>query len=478
MSVKAAGGGIMETAWANLVALVPYIGFRAAASDFPGSSLEYTAAGWTGTLGQVATVPALEAISKTNLAPGCNAFVPDIGLMVLPTGKAKWTSPSVLVSGGFATFTALNSAATLYADGQVAYVTNDSTAANNGLWRKVGATGGGTWTQAAYDRVALVETSVAQTNKLKSDFACGKNKFDMSDSGVLVGKYLADNNGSVQTSANYTVTGYIHVVAGTTYTVPYKHTMVWYDASQTLLSISPSTDSNKAQTAPAGACFLRCSFYTVAVPIGAFQVEVSASGVPSAWEPFHGTAEVFDRLSAIENAETFNTLKLSLTDAAQLQRAGGTLQGGAIGASPAFSLPINWNLPGVFEVDFQWPADPNIAATPYEVMSLTENGLSSPFFKLSFAPANPTVGYYVQNASMGITVIGAASPLTQYFTPPLGAPNTPDAFSIRKVTPTSSDVTIICEVMTDRVKVYNGGTTISTALELRVAPKPFVTTTE
>lgn len=44
------------------------------------------------------------------------------------------------------------------ADKAVAYVTNDPTPANNGTYRKSGASGAGSWVQSSFDRVALVET--------------------------------------------------------------------------------------------------------------------------------------------------------------------------------------------------------------------------------------------------------------------------------------------------------------------------------
>lgn len=47
------------------------------------------------------------------------------------------------------------------ADKSIAYVTNDTTPTNNGTWRKSGASGGGSWVQSSFDRVAVVEAAVA-----------------------------------------------------------------------------------------------------------------------------------------------------------------------------------------------------------------------------------------------------------------------------------------------------------------------------
>ena len=431
---------------ANILAQSPAVGTKAYSSD-TGAALQYTASGWEGHLGIFASPgTTLEAVPKTNIAPGCNANVIDVGIKTLPSSKSAWQlqpAGTVITSTGYTTKALMDADVASIADKAVVRVGQDSTVANNGWWQKISGA-----------MVKTLDTDVTITNRLKQDFACGKNKFDATAPGILVGKYLADSNGSVQTSANYTTTGYMHVVAGTTYTAVSRYCWVWYDGSLGIISISPSTDSNKTQTAPTGAYFARISWYTPTQPASTFQLEVGTAS--TAWEPYHGFPEVYTRLNAIENLETFGSLGISLTDAAQLARAGGTLQGGAIGSSPQISLPINWQLPGIFEVDFQFPADPNVTATAYEIMSLALNGSSTPLFKLSFTPTDPTVGYYVQTSSITATAIASGSPISQTFVPPQG----PDAFSVRKVTPTSSDVTIICETLTDRVKIYNGGTTI------------------
>jgi len=75
------------------------------------------------------------------------------------TADAAFAAVAGLSNGmvGKATLALLN-ADLAYADGTVAYVTNDSTPANNGTYRKSGASGAGSWVQSNYDRVALVET--------------------------------------------------------------------------------------------------------------------------------------------------------------------------------------------------------------------------------------------------------------------------------------------------------------------------------
>jgi hypothetical protein len=60
---------------------------------------------------------------------------------------------------GFATQSAMN-ADLAHGEGTLALVTNDSTAANNGTYRKVGASGAGSWVQSA-DRVTVLEGEMA-----------------------------------------------------------------------------------------------------------------------------------------------------------------------------------------------------------------------------------------------------------------------------------------------------------------------------
>lgn len=402
------------------------------------------------------TLPILDTRPVTAALLGTESFN-----VVAPDGTASKatisqirTNTAIPITSGYDTKANMTAAASTYADGSVVYVTNDPTAANNGTYRKSGAVGGGTWVQASYDRVTLTEASITALGRLKQDFAAGKNKFDPLDPELLTGKYLIYPTGNVGTSASYSITGYIKVVAGTTYTVSYKYTMVWYDANRAVLLVSSDADTNKAQTAPTGAYFLRCTVINTSLPT--FMVEESATGVPSTYEPFHNVSELFPRTLALEGRASYDQLDLTLADAGELQRVGATLVAGTLGTNAAITLPHLHCLPAVYEVDFKFPADPNIAAPLYELMSLNQVGNATPFFKLELKANAPTVAPYVPTYAMDIKVVGAAAPTTQSFVPPTGI----DSFSVRKVTPTVADTSIVCEVTTDRIKIYNGGTSI------------------
>lgn len=76
---------------------------------------------------------------------------------VIPTPGATWQLVAEGVGTiGFAT-KALMDANLNYAADTIAYVTNDSTWANIGVWRKTGPPGSGSWVQSSFDRVAALE---------------------------------------------------------------------------------------------------------------------------------------------------------------------------------------------------------------------------------------------------------------------------------------------------------------------------------
>lgn len=106
-------------------------------------------------------------------------------------------------------------------------------------------------------------------------FPVGKNKFNKNAIDVAVGYYVNNANGALAANPTYNATGFIPVVGGATYTLSYKHMIAWYDANKTYISGSNSTNTNKTQTAPANAVYLRA---TVAATVwSSFQVELGTS---------------------------------------------------------------------------------------------------------------------------------------------------------------------------------------------------------
>lgn len=55
-------------------------------------------------------------------------------------------------------------------EGTIAYVTSDSTPANNGIYRKVGGSGSGSWVLSSYDRVSVVDRSLRQVAAMRTPF--------------------------------------------------------------------------------------------------------------------------------------------------------------------------------------------------------------------------------------------------------------------------------------------------------------------
>lgn len=87
----------------------------------------------------------------------------------------------------------------------------------------------------------------------------GTNLFNPLASDISTGYYVAYATGKLSANAGYNATGYIPVVAGQSYTMSFKHQMAWYNSAKVYISGSSSTDTNKTQVAPAGACFYRSS---------------------------------------------------------------------------------------------------------------------------------------------------------------------------------------------------------------------------
>ncbi len=130
--------------------------------------------------------------------------------------------------------------------------------------------------KSAYD-------SIADSLGAKADVAPGKNLLNPADPDVALGFFPNNTTGRLQANVSYNASGYIPVVAGTTYTLSTKHYAVWYDASKTFISGSDNSDTAKTRTAPAGAAFLRCSA-SAGNEWASFQVEANTGS--TLYEPY------------------------------------------------------------------------------------------------------------------------------------------------------------------------------------------------
>lgn len=102
----------------------------------------------------------------------------------------------------------------------------------------------------------------ATAAKLLVAKSVGKNLFNPSDTGVELGHYINYTNGNAMVNSNYNATGFIPVIAGETYSMPYIYMIAYYNAAKAY--ISGIETATKTQTAPAGAAYIRCTIDTAA----------------------------------------------------------------------------------------------------------------------------------------------------------------------------------------------------------------------
>ena len=131
---------------------------------------------------------------------------------------------------------------------------------------------------------SIVDNSVTES-KIKDDsvspkktnfFEIGKNLFDKNDANIAFGFYVLSTNGNLMPNVSYNVSGHIPVTEGDTFTFSYKNQLAWYNVNKGYISGSASSDSNKTQLAPVGACYVRCTISIAAFSL--FQVEKGTKG--------------------------------------------------------------------------------------------------------------------------------------------------------------------------------------------------------
>jgi len=138
---------------------------------------------------------------------------------------------------------------------------------------------------------------------LKTDALVGKNLFNLAADDVAVGYFPSNTTGVLQANASYSTSGFIPVVAGLQYTVSSKHYWAWYNSSKVFISGTSSADTNRTQTAPALAAYMRAS--TGAAFLSVFQVELGASA--TAYESYG----VFLKIAAVAD-RSLTRAKLAL----------------------------------------------------------------------------------------------------------------------------------------------------------------------
>ena len=186
---------------------------------------------------------------------------------------------------------------------------------------------GSAWTDGGVYQTALSvvqttgtsETDIMSQNAVSENLASiitekiGKNKFNILDADVTLGKYVDSDDGVLRTNALVNATGFIPVTEETAYTLSYKHSIAWYNSSKEFISGSSSADTNKTQTSPSGAAYLRCS--AALASWEEFQVEEGS--VETAFEAYYTYNELNSSLqvpiSSIPTLEDRLDLAVSLT---------------------------------------------------------------------------------------------------------------------------------------------------------------------
>jgi hypothetical protein len=127
-----------------------------------------------------------------------------------------------------------------------------------------------------------------------------KNLFNVNDPDIVSGYFIYYSTGTLSELADHYATGYIPVIGGVTYTISSKNQMAWYDKNKVYVSGSSQLDTNKTQTAPVTAKYLRCSVYSPSGQLATFQVEVGSTQTayeaynPAKVEPRHLYDAVID----------------------------------------------------------------------------------------------------------------------------------------------------------------------------------------
>lgn len=115
----------------------------------------------------------------------------------------------------------------------------------------------------------------------------GKNIFNPTAPDIAIGYFPVHTTGNLQANASYNTTGFIPVVSNLQYSVHYKHYWAWYDANKVFISGTSDANTEKTQTAPVNAVYMRAS-----CPVGVWNVfQVEQSTAPTSYEAY--TQEIF-----------------------------------------------------------------------------------------------------------------------------------------------------------------------------------------
>jgi lysophospholipase L1-like esterase len=115
------------------------------------------------------------------------------------------------------------------------------------------------------------------------------NLFNKDDPECANDFFVNHTTGALNANASYFASGYIPVVAAQTYYLSQKSYIAWYTASRVFISGTSPTDTNRVQTAPANAAFLRISLNAAdGIAAAAVAYVVNGGTAPATVEPYGG----------------------------------------------------------------------------------------------------------------------------------------------------------------------------------------------
>jgi len=122
------------------------------------------------------------------------------------------------------------------------------------------ATAGATsLTKSPYDPLFQGKKYTDQKTEKSVEGVIGKNLFNPNASDVAIGYFPSNTTGVLTANTSYNTTGFISVNSEQQYTISVKHYWCWYDTNKTFISGTNDLNTNRTQTAPINAAYMRAS---------------------------------------------------------------------------------------------------------------------------------------------------------------------------------------------------------------------------
>ena len=222
----------------------------------------------------------INSTNISNISSSLSVITPEIAILDSRVSTNESEIDALTLGQGSSVFgyatRALMNADLTPPDKSIAYVTNDATATNNGTYRKVGATGVGSWVQSSND-LASQAYQLATDNKSKLSYISevGKNKYNP-DNNRLGGYY---NGNTWASNPSFNSSEIIQLKPASEYVFSSRVTFLGVFNSDGSLSRNPTNQFGVVLTGTESA--IRCSIDATDTK---FQVEDGAT--KTAYEPY------------------------------------------------------------------------------------------------------------------------------------------------------------------------------------------------